>query len=75
MKRAVLRHLLGVQPPAERAERVRNYDGVADVVAARVTSTKGRVSAKRLLGEARTAGYTDSARNFRRLVAQAKRSW
>lgn len=75
VKNAVLRHLLGAPTPQERTERVRNYDGVAGVVAGRVKSTHGRISAKRLLPEARTAGYEGSARNFRRLVAKAKRTW
>ena len=35
---------------------------------------KGRVSAKRLLPKARAAGYAGSDRNFRRLVAQEKKS-
>ena len=35
--------------------------------------TTGRISAKRLLPAARAAGYEGSARNFRRLVAEAKR--
>ena len=52
-----------------------NYDSVADVVAERVAKTQGRISAKRLLPTARAAGYTGSARNFRRLVAKAKASW
>ena len=37
--------------------------------------TKGRISAKRLLPVARAAGYAGSARNFRRLVAEAKAQW
>ena len=37
--------------------------------------TSGRISAKRLLPEAAAAGYDGSARNFRRLVAKAKRDW
>jgi transposase len=45
---------------------------VRDVVAKRVASTKARITAKRLLLEARAAGYAGSARNFRRLVAEAK---
>jgi hypothetical protein len=61
--------------PSARAERTRNYDVVADVVTARVARTAGRISAKRLLPEARAAGYTGSARNFRRLVARAKLDW
>ncbi len=52
-----------------------NYDGVADVVAETVARTKGRITAKRLLPVARAAGYTGSARNFRRLVAEAKVAW
>jgi len=44
-------------------------------VAKRVAGTLGRISAKRLLPEARVAGYTGSARNFRRLVAKAKKAW
>jgi transposase len=59
----------------EKAPRMRNYDEVADLVAERVRVTSGRISAKRLLPEARAAGYTGSARNFRRLVADAKRAW
>jgi transposase len=52
-----------------------NYDGVADLVAETVARTKGRITAKRLLPVAVAAGYAGSARNFRRLVAEAKRSW
>ena len=52
-----------------------NYDGVADVVAETVARTKGRITAKRLLPVAKAAGYTGSARNFRRLVAEAKATW
>ena len=74
VKRAVLRHQEGEQSP-KRAERTRNYDVVAAVVAKRVKATRARISAKRLLPEARAAGYTGSARNFRRLVAKAKRDW
>jgi transposase len=55
--------------------RRHNYDAVADVVAKRVAATSARISAKRLLPEAMAAGYTGSARNFRRLVAKAKRAW
>jgi transposase len=75
VKRAVLRHLHGVPASTRNPERGHNYDGVADVVARRVASTRGRISAKRLLPEARTAGYAGSARNFRRVVAKAKRTW
>jgi transposase len=55
--------------------RPRNYDQVAELVAANVKKTEGRISAKRLLPAARAAGYEGSDRNFRRLVADAKRAW
>ena len=45
------------------------------LVKAKVAKTQGRITAKRLLPEARAAGYAGSARNFRRLVADAKRAW
>ena len=48
---------------------------MAALVAERVEKTAGRISAKRLLPAARAAGYTGSARNFRRLVAEAKAAW
>lgn len=54
---------------------VHNYDMVRDLVAERVAKTQGRISAKRLLPVAAAAGYTGSARNFRRLVAEAKAGW
>ena len=59
----------------EPVETAHNYDGVADLVAQRVVRTQGRISAKRLLPAARAAGYVGSERNFRRLVAIAKRAW
>jgi transposase len=61
--------------PAVKPPRARNYDEVTDLVAKRVEATSGRISAKRLLPEARAAGYTGSSRNLRRLVADAKRAW
>ncbi|HXF37907.1 MAG TPA: hypothetical protein VNO17_12125 [Actinomycetota bacterium] len=42
------------------------------LIARRVRDTKGRISAERLLPEARAAGYAGSARNLRRAVARAK---
>jgi transposase len=74
IKRALARPLAGAHSPKGK-ERARNYDVVRDVVAKRVASTSARISAKRLLPEARAAGYTGSARNFRRLVARAKSDW
>jgi transposase len=61
----------GVDPGLVR----HNYDGVADLVAETVARTKGRITAKRLLPVAAAAGYGGSARNFRRLVADAKSAW
>jgi transposase len=58
-----------------RKGRGRNFDQVRDLVAQRVEKTSGRISAKRLLPQARSAGYAGSSRNFRRLVAQAKAEW
>ncbi|MCW2525220.1 MAG: transposase [Pseudonocardiales bacterium] len=66
----------GSSPPAApKAPRVKNFDDVTDLVAKRVKDTKGRITAKRLLPEAVAAGYAGSARNFRRLVADAKQAW
>jgi len=59
-------------PPATSAH---NYDAVRDIVAERVAKTQGLISAKRLLPTVRAAGYEGSARNLRRLVAQAKAAW
>ncbi len=44
------------------------------LVAERVKSSQGRISAKRLLPAARAAGYAGSDRNFRRLVAAQKQA-
>ncbi|MBU1802434.1 MAG: IS21 family transposase [Actinobacteria bacterium] len=79
VKRIIERHESasehGGEPAVERACRTRNFDDVADLVAKRVESTAGRITAKRLLPEATAAGYGGSARNFRRLVADAKQVW
>ena len=66
---------LSGEPPGERMGRGHNYDAVAELVGEKVEKTRGRISAKRLLPAARAAGYQGSARNFRRLVAEAKRQW
>jgi Integrase core domain len=74
VKRIVERHdAEGAGSP--RKERGHNFDDVADLVAKKVESSKGQISAKRLLPAARTAGYDGSARNFRRLVATQKALW
>ena len=74
VKRVIDRHEAGGSAPV-RAPRVHNYDDVAELVAARVDKTAGRISAKRLLPAARAAGYEGSSRNFRRLVAAQKLVW
>jgi transposase len=77
VKRIIEAHELvseGGSPPV-RGPRARNYDEVAELVAASVKKTAGKISAKRLLPAARAAGYQGSDRNFRRLVANAKREW
>ena len=45
------------------------------LVAQRVDKTRAKITAKRLLVEARAVGYVGSARNFRRLVAAEKKKW
>jgi transposase len=74
VKRVIARQEAGGAAP-ERVPRGHNYDSVAALVAERVNKTAGRISAKRLLPAARAAGYAGSARNFRRLVAEAKQAW
>ena len=74
VKKVVEKFEAGDAPPP-RVERTHNYDAVADLVAERVEKSQGRISAKRMLPIARAAGYRGSARNFRRLVAEAKLLW
>jgi transposase len=74
VKRVVQRHEAGAAAP-QRKDRGHNYDEVRALVAERVRRSQGRISAKRLLPAARAAGYTGSARNFRRLVAQVRAAW
>ena len=71
VRRVVERQRAGGLPPP-RKEREKNTDQVADLVAERVRVSDGRISAKRLLPVTRAAGYAGSARNLRRLVADAK---
>ena len=74
VRRVIDRAESGGKPPVRKG-RDRNYDSVAGLVAGRVAATSGRISAKRLLPAAKAAGYAGSARNFRRLVADAKKAW
>ena len=53
---------------ARRASVPKNTDVARALVAQRVEATRAKITAKRLLVEARADGYTGSARNFRRLV-------
>lgn len=71
VQRVIAAHQAGQGQGPVRTVRARNYDQVAE----RVRATQGRISAKRLLPAARTAGFGGSARNFRRLVAEAKQAW
>ncbi|MET7338229.1 IS21 family transposase [Nonomuraea sp. NPDC005650] len=74
VKRIIERALAGDKAPG-RKRREHNFDAVAELVAEKVKTTAGKISAKRLLPLAQTAGYAGSARNFRRLVATAKKNW
>jgi transposase len=74
VRRIIERAEAGGKTP-DRMRRGHNYDLVAELVADRVAVTKGRISAKRLLPAVKAAGYAGSARNLRRLVAEAKRTW
>jgi transposase len=73
--KTVKRVVLAAQVADSEREVPHNYDSVAELVAQRVATTKGRITAKRLLPAARAAGYTGSDRNFRRLVAEEKQLW
>lgn len=76
VKRAVQRAAAGETGQARRpADRDHNYDDVTGLIAARVKSSEGRITAKRLLPIARAEGYRGSARNFRRAVADAKTAY
>lgn len=70
--RRVLERRARGEEMGRRRPRAKNTDVVADLIARRVRDTAGRISAKRLLPEARAAGYAGSARNLRRAVARAK---
>jgi transposase len=77
VKRKVLAHRQGLldEERAQRAPVAKNTDIARTVVTDKIAETKGRISAKRLLPIARAAGYTGSPRNFRRLVAEAKKAF
>ncbi len=77
VKRKVLAHEAGAlsEQRAVRAPVAKNTDVARDLVAQRVEKTNAKVTAKRLLVEARAVGYVGSGRNFRRLVAAEKKQW
>jgi transposase len=75
IKRAVARARAAEAASGNEPVVAHNYDAVAELIAARVEKTQGRISAKRLLPMVKAAGYTGSARNLRRAVADAKATW
>lgn len=77
VKRKVLAHEAGEldEQRARRTSVPKNTDVARALVAQRVDATKAKITAKRLLVEARADGYAGSARNFRRLVAEEKKKW
>src|SRR5664280_118172 len=60
---------------ADEVAVAHNYGPVTDIITERVAKTEGRISAKRLLPVVQAAGYSGSARNLRRAVAEAKARW
>lgn len=62
----------GAEPAARQPHAT---DPVRTLIADKVRASDGRISAKRLLPVAEAAGYTGSARTFRRAVAEAKAIW
>jgi transposase len=75
VRRIIERHREGTLGRPTRPPRPRNTDQLTDLIARRIKQTDGRISAKRLLPEARAAGYQGSARNFRRAVAPIRADW
>jgi len=75
VRRKVEAHRQGVldEQRVERAPVAKNTDIARMIVKGKVVESKGRISAKRLLPIVRAGGYTGSARNFRRLVAEVKK--
>ena len=76
VKRVVQRWRAGTVAEARvTPARGHNTDCATDLIWKKVKSTRGRITAKRLLPQARAAGYEGSARNFRRAVARIKAQW
>jgi transposase len=75
IKRAVEKARAAETTSTDDVAVAHNYDPVTAIIAERVAKTDGRISAKRLLPVVRAAGYSGSARNLRRAVAEAKATW
>jgi transposase len=75
VREVVKRRAAGQRPGRRRPARPKLADEFTDLIYQRVKSTDGRITAKRLLPKARAAGYTGSARTFRRAVAAQKALW
>ena len=76
VKRVVQRWRAGMIAETRKTpRRGLNTDCVDDLIWEKVRKTRGRITAKRLLPQARAAGYQGSARNFRRAVARVKARW
>ena len=63
------------RPSGPRPSRPKATDPFVAIIEARVRSTDGRISAKRLLPLCRAEGYQGSARHLRRAVAEVKTGW
>jgi transposase len=74
VKRVLERRVAG-QRPGRRASRPGLAEPFTDLIYQKAKATDGRITAKRLLPIARAAGYTGSARTFRRAVAAQKVLW
>ena len=74
VRRVIARHEASGSVPA-RLPRPHNYDGVAVLVAERVKSSQGRISAKRLLRLPGRRGMRGRRGTSRRLVAECKQAW
>jgi transposase len=75
VKRVLARRVEGQRPERRRAPRVGLAEPFTDLIYGKVKATDGRITAKRLLPVVRAAGYTGSARTFRRAVAGQKVLW
>jgi transposase len=75
VKRVLQRRAAGQRPGRRCAPQPGLAEPFTDLIYRKVKATDGRITAKRLLPVARAAGYTGSARTFRRAVATQKALW